>query len=204
MRADSRQFDSTVDAEYTYPPLNRSIHVPLYYADMSNRGAYAPGPPSSDHLAAYNNQYHGAMDSRRPSYQTVEEKGSEGSRTPAMGAAGAQSGNFWQRLSSRGRKLLILGLLVLLVIIAVAIAVPVALSSNNDDDSSSSNQPSDRDAALGGGADSSASRPTRTGASASAQPSASAAPVQAVWGGDGSTVETEDGTSFIYSNPFGT
>lgn len=113
------------------------------------------------------------------------------------GGAAAGSGGFWSRLSSRGRRLLIIGAIVLLILIIIAVAVPAAVVTSQRDDNKSE--------AVDNSAD--------ITSNSIVAPAPSGVPTgdandkvdwrTAAYGGDGSIVYTEDGTSFQYNNSFG-
>jgi glucan 1,3-beta-glucosidase len=89
---------------------------------------------------------------------------------------------------SRRRNLIILSALGGVILLIVVVVVPVYfLAIKNHSNKSSSSQSSNPTAAS----------PSSTGSPSSSPKSA------AVTGGDGSTVTTDDGTKFTYSNPFG-
>lgn len=135
------------------------------------------------------------------------DDGSSARRAGALGAgAGAVGGTpgkggFWSRLSSRAKKFIIIGLVLALLLIAAAVAIPVAITQVNDNKKS--------ELAADGGA--SSSRRTSTSHSVVSAPSGVPTGTTgstdwrtAPWGGDGSTIYMEDGTSFQYNNTFGT
>ncbi|KAG8945354.1 hypothetical protein FRC04_000889 [Tulasnella sp. 424] len=92
---------------------------------------------------------------------------------------------------SRKKLFFILGGLAALVIIAVAVAVPVALTHKKSSSGSSSSSSS------------SSSGPSTTGSGQNGGPTSSNPTTNAVTGGDGTTIKTENGTTFTYVNKFG-
>lgn len=112
-------------------------------------------------------------------------------RNLRRGGAAPGGGGFWSRLSSRAKRFVIIGLLVLLLIIAVAVAVPTAIVTKN-------NNSKNEAVAESGGSSVVASAPSGVPTGGTNTDWRTAAT-----GGDGSTVYTEDGSSFIYNNTFG-
>ena len=108
------------------------------------------------------------------------------------GGAAPGGGGFWSRLSSRAKRFLIIGLIVALLIIAIAVAVPAAIVSKNNSNKSK--------------ADVTGSSKSSVVASAPSGVPTGGSNIDwrtAATGGDGSTVYTEDGSSFVYNNTFG-
>ncbi|GAA5938971.1 hypothetical protein JCM3775_002637, partial [Rhodotorula graminis] len=104
-------------------------------------------------------------------------------------ARGAAGGSWWARQSSRMRKLVIAGLVLLLLIIVAAIAIPIAITKSNDgDDASKASRKASNDGTEAG-------IPTESN------------PVTdwktAPYGGNGSMVYLDDGSSFRYNNSLG-
>lgn len=110
-------------------------------------------------------------------------------RNLRRGGAAPGGGGFWSRLSSRAKRFLIIGLIVALIVIAVAVAVPAAIVSRNN---------SNKNEASNDGKSVVASAPSGVPTGGNDVDWRTAAT-----GGDGSTVYTEDGSSFIYNNTFG-
>ncbi|KAK4704592.1 glucan 1,3-beta-glucosidase, partial [Phenoliferia sp. Uapishka_3] len=110
------------------------------------------------------------------------------------GLAGRKEGNFYTRMSSRGRRILFAGIIIAIIVIAVAAAVPSALSNKSNK--------SVKAAAATGSSSSSSGTGTATSSAATAT-STGFDWKTAATGGDGSTVFTEDGSSFVYNNTFG-
>lgn len=114
------------------------------------------------------------------------------------GAGGRRKPGWWASLSSKARKLLIAGLILLLIIIVIAVAVPTAMSRSNSNSSSANDN-----------AGEATTTPTRTTTSVTPYPGVPTGVTGSVdwgtaaFGGDGSTVYTEDGGSFTYNNTFG-
>ncbi|SCV67335.1 BQ2448_5981 [Microbotryum intermedium] len=105
---------------------------------------------------------------------------------------------FWARLSGRGRKFLLLLALVILLIIAVAIAIPTAIITRNNEKSNA--------ASSGGSRTSGSNSHTPTASAPNGIPTGATGSADwktAPYGGDGSIVYTEDGSSFTYNNSFG-
>ena len=104
-------------------------------------------------------------------------------------ARGAAGGSWWARQSSRMRKLLIAGLVLVVLLIIAAVAIPVAITKSNDgDDASKASRKASNDGTEAG-------IPTESN------------PVTdwktAAYGGNGSMVYLEDGSSFRYNNSLG-
>lgn len=194
-----------------YPPQ----HSPLLGDPTSPASPAFRESPNSPYLysddGASNNQF-SSMDgqstlglhARQRSY--TDDKEEAGADSPALGAAAGDAargtgGGFWSRLSQRAKRLLIVGIILLLIILIIVIAVPTAITRSNaksnaavaaeGDDSNSSSRASISRASPSA---------THSSSSTSAAPTPSGRPA---WGGDGSTVYTEDGSTFVYQNSFG-
>lgn len=109
----------------------------------------------------------------------------KGGHGGGKGAGGA--GGWWSRQSSRSRKLLIVGLVLLVLVIAAAVAIPVGIIKSRDN-SGEAQRKADNDG-------------TEQGIPTEVNP----APdwKTAAYGGNGSVVYLEDGSSFRYNNSFG-
>ncbi|KAL8279683.1 hypothetical protein RQP46_007996 [Phenoliferia psychrophenolica] len=103
------------------------------------------------------------------------------------GRRGTKSG-FWAGLSPRAKRFVIIAAVGVALVIAIAVAVPVALGSNN--------KHSTKVASGTGSTTTSAPKGVPTGTSGADWKTAAV-------GGDGSVVYTEDGSSFVYNNSFG-
>ena len=124
----------------------------------------------------------------------ISDKG----RRLARGGGGGRKAGWWANLSSKARKLLIAAVVLLLIVIVIAVAVPTAMSKSNSGNSASN------DAAAN--ATTTPTRTTTTVPAHSGVPTGTTGSTDwrtAAFGGDGSTVYTEDGGSFIYNNTFG-
>ncbi|GAA5828566.1 hypothetical protein JCM11251_000853 [Rhodosporidiobolus azoricus] len=161
-------------------------------ADSEMGHDYSPSLGSTANLTALANRnvaaggaagYYGKEMESDPPLSTLKKRGV----TPGGTAGG---GGWWSRKSSRAKKLWIAALVLLLVIIAVAVAVPAAIvSSNNSKNKSSEEKARDENDGT--------QKDIPTGAT----------PVTdwrtAAYGGNGSMVYMEDGSSFMYNNSFG-
>ncbi|GAA5970274.1 hypothetical protein JCM11641_001644 [Rhodosporidiobolus odoratus] len=120
---------------------------------------------------------------RNDSYAYGKEGASPERSPPAStGGVGGKGTGWWGRKSSRAKTLIILALLLLVIIIAVAVAVPVAISKSKN------NEGDDNDG-------------TEKGIPTGANPAAD--PKSAAYGGNGTEIFLEDGSSFTYNNSFG-
>ncbi|KAM0787105.1 hypothetical protein ACM66B_006360 [Microbotryomycetes sp. NB124-2] len=133
-------------------------------------------------------------------YEDETSTGTPKQRSLKRGGAHAGAGGFWSRLSSKGRKMLIVGAVALLLVIIIAVAVPAAVVTTSRDKSESTDN-NQQDSAKPSSHSIVASAPSGvpTGGSDGGNVDWRTAAV----GGDGSTVYMEDGTSFIYNNTFG-
>lgn len=145
-----------------------------------NSSVYALNPenPEAEHSGAYHDDPHD------PEYIPGSGRGAS-SDSPRY-LAEKRSAYTVSRVKSK-RGLIIAGSILAAVIVLVAVVVPIYFVVIKPKSSSSSNDSS-----------ASPSSPTSTSTS-SGQPGSAVV----VTGGDGSTVTTEDGTTFTYSNPFG-
>ncbi|GAA5863868.1 hypothetical protein JCM8547_006089 [Rhodosporidiobolus lusitaniae] len=113
-----------------------------------------------------------------------------GAGAVGAGAAGRRGGKggWWSSKSSRAKKMLLAALVLLVLLIAIAIAVPVGITQSNKNNNAEEKRKEDNDG-------------TEKGIPTAANPSTdwSTAP----YGGNGSVVYTEDGSSFTYNNSFG-
>lgn len=125
-------------------------------------------------------------------------------RARAMGSANPNGGGakgFWGRMSTRGKRFVLGGAVVAVVVIVIAAAVPASLvGKGGKTNLAAGNMGSSSSSSSEGKGSSTGSS---TGSSAKASGTAAANPQSLATGGDGSTVYTEDGSSFIYNNSFG-
>lgn len=144
-----------------------------------NSSVYAlnPDTPQAGHSGAYYDDPHD------PEYNTGSGQGANSDSSRYL--AQKRSAYTVPRVKSK-RGLIIAGSILAAVIVLVAVVVPIYFIVVKPKSSSSNNSSA------------SPSSPTSTSTS-SGQPSSAVV----VTGGDGSTVTTEDGTTFTYSNPFG-
>ncbi|SGY89872.1 BQ5605_C039g11774 [Microbotryum silenes-dioicae] len=149
------------------------------------------------------------LDPRSPSGMGVYDKyedhemSDKSKRRGASNVAGgrklAKDGKvgFWGRLSGRGRKFLLLLALVILLIIIFAVAIPTAIIKHKNEKS---------DAASGSSGTTGKGTHTTSATAAKGIPTGASGSKDwktAAYGGDGSIVYTEDGSSFTYNNSFG-
>lgn len=116
-------------------------------------------------------------------------------------ARGGGFGGWWHSKSGKVKGLLIAALVAALVILAIVIAVPVAVESRKSD-AVSANQEDKSD----GSADSIQTGDVNSDGVPDALPTGNDPEVDwrtSAWGGNGSTVYADDGSTFIYNNTFG-
>ncbi|GAA6019690.1 hypothetical protein JCM10207_009229 [Rhodosporidiobolus poonsookiae] len=187
-------------------PQRRSPSMNTFASEYSNADAPyrlrggATGSPSGvwDHGSAAGEYSPSLMGSsanlNAMAYRNVNQGGygkeaDEGQHVPTLRkrhAPGAAGGGWWASKSSKTKKLLVAGLIALVVIIAVAVAVPVAVVKSRDSDAEKAKEENDG---------------TEKGIPTAANPAADWS--TAAYGGNGSMVYLEDGSSFIYNNSFG-
>ncbi|GAA5890506.1 hypothetical protein JCM6882_002943 [Rhodosporidiobolus microsporus] len=110
-------------------------------------------------------------------------------RKRSVAPGGAAGGGWWSSKSSRAKKLWIAALLLLVIIIAVAVAVPAAVVTSNKNKNNSAEEKA---------------REANDGTDKEIPTAAN--PVDwstAAYGGNGSMIYLEDGSSFMYNNSFG-
>lgn len=201
----------------SYPPPAQSPLLP--YTDRPT----SPGTPgfagrdaSSPYLSESGSFAQTSMDGqsmlgltnhvRQRSYQDDKEE-EEGATAlgGASGAKGPSEGGFWARIWSRGKRWIVLGVVLLMIIIVIAAAVPAAMNKSNNSKSEVALVADGK----GSSSTSSSSQASSTRASSSttlSSSTSSAAPTptgRPSWGGDESTVYAEDGSTFTYNNTFG-
>ncbi|KAI5479242.1 glycoside hydrolase family 61 protein [Pseudohyphozyma bogoriensis] len=175
----------------------------MLYGDNESQMAFRNGRESSGGIAAAGlagagyGTYRDADDDHvnhgdveKTAYGTAQKpvsRGLDGRRAAAGGSALGAKG------SSRRKWFIVLGIVVLLVV-AAAIAIPVAVTKTKNNSNKLASANVDTSSSSSGSATSSAPAGVPTGAAVSRN---------AAYGGDGSTVYTEDGSSFIYNNTFG-
>ncbi|KAI5480349.1 glycoside hydrolase family 61 protein [Pseudohyphozyma bogoriensis] len=121
-------------------------------------------------------------------YNEHEYKAPPG-RSAKRAAAG---GGFWSRMSSKAKRLTIIGVIIAILVVAAAVAIPVAVETTNHNKSNAA-----------AGASSGATGTTTSPKGIPTGTSGSQDWKDAAYGGDGSVIYPESGGSFVYNNTFG-
>ena len=177
---------SYADSNSSFPTIQDDYQSSVYRLNAPGQGA--PGRDSAFYTLNYHDDPHDAGYTDSPPTMSTGKSGMQSS--PYL--AEKRDAYIAPRVRSR-RRWWIIGGAVAAAIVAGVVVVVVLLVANH--------HKSDSDSSVSGGS-SKGGKPSGAG---DAQPEASGKPTSAIvkTGGDGSTVTTEDGTTFTYSNPFG-
>ncbi|BGP44003.1 hypothetical protein JCM10450v2_008219 [Rhodotorula kratochvilovae] len=162
---------------HSYSPEGSQANLTALAAGAGIGGAAAGyrGVPTAGRSESFMKEYGAGADSP------------DGLATLRKGGKGGAGGGWWSRQSSRGKKWLVAALVLLLLVVAAAIAIPIGVIKSRDN-SDEARRKADNDG-------------TQKGIPTEVNP----APdwKTAAYGGNGSMVYLDDGSSFKYNNSFG-